>query len=241
MKCTAARHAIGADPQNPTPELEQHGRECQACAEFQRETRMLDERIRRALALDFDQARAPRITVVHGGRRQQERPLPARIPRVRRPWAIAASLLIAAAAGLVFWAVQPRPSIANDVVAHMKFEPWSWGQTNAISRDALAGVLGRVGMQMDPLKDDVVFAQSCWFRGKWVPHFVVRTADGPVAVMVLPDAKVRSAEPFAEGGYTGIVVPAEKGSIAVLNRNAADPRGAAVQFAQALHAQPKHS
>src|SRR5262245_53936363 len=147
MKCTAARRAIGAEPHDLTPELEQHVSGCQACAEFQRETRMLDERIRRALALDLDQARTPRITVVRGGRQQQEARPQARVARVRRPWAIAASLLIAAAVGLAFWAVHPRPSIAKDVVAHMKFEPWSWSQTSAISPGALAEVVGRVGMQ----------------------------------------------------------------------------------------------
>ena len=66
--------------------------------------------------------------------------------------------------------------------------------------------------------DPVVYASSCWFRGHFVPHFVVMTSSGPATVMILQNEHVRAAQQFNEDGYSGILVPAATGSVAVLSR-----------------------
>jgi hypothetical protein len=68
----------------------------------------------------------------------------------------------------------------------------------------------------------ISYAQSCWFRGRYVPHLVVQTPDGPVTIMVLPDEESDRRVAFAEQGYHGVLVPTQRGSLAVLARDDRD-------------------
>jgi hypothetical protein len=62
---------------------------------------------------------------------------------------------------------------------------------------------------------------SCWFRGHYVPHLVVQTDRGPVTVLLLTQEQgVKRREVFDEGGFHGVVVPAARGAVAVLGRDA---------------------
>jgi aminopeptidase-like protein len=62
----------------------------------------------------------------------------------------------------------------------------------------------------------------------------VRTTDGPVTVLVLPREPVQQSIRFDEGGYRGMLVPASRGSIAVLSRDEADVEQVAQRVAQAI-------
>jgi hypothetical protein len=104
----------------------------------------------------------------------------------------------------------------------MAHEPGSWEAESTVPTDDLESVTYRSGVRLNDGMPDVTYAQSCWFRGHYVPHLVVRTPDGPVTIMVLPEEQVERRQEFREGGYSGTLVPARRGAIAVLARNAAD-------------------
>ena len=125
--------------------------------------------------------------------------------------------------GSLLWVGGPRNSLAQDVLAHMDHEPEAFVVTTTAADDAvLDRVLERGGIRLRPEVGTVSYANSCRFRGRTVPHLVVQTDDGPVTVMVLrnerPDAPVR----FAEHGFSGTIVPAGPGSIAVIGAAGAD-------------------
>jgi hypothetical protein len=221
MSCREYRLVIGAEPTGSTPELESHLSTCTSCREFRREMRTLDKEIHRALALDIDAM--PRTA----------RP-PAKLGRPR--WALAASIVVAIIAGFFLWSADPRSSLARDVVDHMKYEPHAWVATMPVEPSALARVFGRIGLTVDPVEGgEIVFVETCFVRGKLVPHFVVRTEKGPYTVVILPDEQVKEEERFATQGYTGILVPSDRGTIAILNRNASDPHEQAERVMRALH------
>ncbi len=222
MSCPEYRLVIGAEPGGSTPGLEAHLASCTSCREFRREMRTLDQEIQRALALDIDAM--PRAA----------RPRSTKLGRPR--WALAASIVVAIVAGFALWSADPRSSLASDVVDHMKYEPHSWVATMPVEPSALARVFGRIGMTVDPVEGgEIVFVETCFVRGKLVPHFVVRTEKGPYTVVVLPDEQVKEEERFATQGYTGILVPSDRGTIAILNRNASDPHEQAERVMRALH------
>jgi hypothetical protein len=77
-------------------------------------------------------------------------------------------------------------------------------------------VLARGGIRLRPEAVTVTYANSCEFRGRLVPHLVVRTGAGPVTVMVLRDERPARPVDFREQGYAGRIVPAGPGSIAVI-------------------------
>jgi hypothetical protein len=91
----------------------------------------------------------------------------------------------------------------------------------------LSEVLLRAGVNADALPGKVTYAHTCWLRGHWVPHLLVETSAGPITVIVMPDEHVNGSTSFHEGGFEGVIVPAQHGSIAVLAQGKADVAGVA--------------
>jgi hypothetical protein len=140
-----------------------------------------------------------------------------------RPWlALAASVLVLLGAAVVGWRMWPLAPLEQDVVAHMTHEPQAWSAQQAVSPSALAVVLERGGVRLSSQAGEVTYANSCWFRRKWTPHLVVQTSKGPLTVLILPGEYVEGVERFRENSFTGFIVPAQGGSVAVLTRGAAE-------------------
>jgi hypothetical protein len=142
------------------------------------------------------------------------------VARHRRPklFAFAASVAAALLVGFTLWLSRPPESLAAEIVTHVKGEPDSWHRTQPLAPGQLDAVLRKSGVRLGPGLQPVVYASSCWFRGHFVPHFVVMTQDGPVTVMILVNEKVPAAQQFNEEGYSGLLVPVRTGSVAVLSR-----------------------
>src|SRR5215469_8684225 len=176
MTCDEARLLIGADPATSTPELEEHVRGCPACARFRTEMRSLDADIHRAMQ------EPPQVV----------RPAARAMAPAWRQWAMAAGAALATFLVLSLWVLRPSDTLAQDVVRHVQGEPESWMATRQVSAGELQSALQNAGVALNVTSDQVVYAQSCWFRGHYVPHLVVQTAQGPVTVMILRHDRVRS-------------------------------------------------
>jgi hypothetical protein len=191
--------------------------------------RTLELAIRRALEVELRAAVA--APVAAAGMSPQSKH---RSARRLRPWAMAAGLLVALAAGAFVWIVRPAAALAAEVVAHAEGEPPSWSSVAPVPDADVDAILRRAGVTLEPSARDVVYARTCEFRGREIPHLVVRTADGPVTVLVLADERVAFRHRFSEEGYTGVLVPAGGGSIAVLAQGATQVDEAARLVTQAL-------
>jgi hypothetical protein len=129
----------------------------------------------------------------------------------------------------------PRHSLAADVVAHVISEPMP-SPESPLPSPALEGVLQGANVKMDPISHEVLFAQTCFFRGRLVPHFVVRSGDAAVTVLVLQNEQLKGPEHFEGNGYDGVIVPVDgHGSIAVLSRKRIDTDRQAQEILSALH------
>lgn len=225
MECREFRRAAGADPRHLAHEAVEHRDACPACAEFLRQTLALDERILAAL----------RVAMPGGARTAGASISVARQIFDRRRWlALAASVAGGVVVGSLLWVSAPQASLAEDVIRHMAHEPDAMVQTSAPADEAtLERVLERGGVRLAPGAGLVSYAETCRFRGRRVPHLVVQTEAGPVTVMVLRHERVAAPVPFAEDGYTGTLLPAGPGSIAVLGH---EPREALERIADRVAA-----
>lgn len=203
MTCDDARLLIGADPETLTPALEEHLRGCAGCSEFRSEMLRLNAALRRALEQPPDLRAA-------GARRASPAPW--------RRWALAASVLLATLGAVGVWLLRPSDTLASEVVAHVKGEPQSWLATHNVSAGAIDHALRSSGIALDVDSDKIMYAESCWFRGHYVPHLVLQTAHGPATVLLLRHEHVSRRDDFHESGMAGVIVPAGDGSIAVLER-----------------------
>jgi hypothetical protein len=222
MTCSEVRHAIGADPQGTNAALAAHLRDCAGCSAYQREMLELDARIARALALPVTLAAPARAA-----------------PRwnTPQPLALAASLLLVVGVGLATFVTQSGNALASQIVAHVAHgdEPMDWAPLRPVPSAAVTYALRRSGVQLDGLAGEVVYAQSCWFRNHFVPHLIVRTPRGDVTVLLLTEEHVWKKRRFAQDGLKGILVPAQRGSIAVLSQADADVGAIAARVATATH------
>jgi hypothetical protein len=195
--CRHVRLAVGADPGHLGPEVDSHLATCAECRRFRDETLALDGRLRAALELPLPEFRR-------------------RAPPIRR-YALAASVLLALVLAGGAWLFQPQSALAGEVVAHVEEEMDSWCSRHQMPPDSIAGVLDAAGVEFDA-KVPIVYAAPCPFRGRRIAHLVVQTSHGPLTVMILPHVTVARREKFSEDGLNGILLPAGKGSVAVLAR-----------------------
>ena len=208
MNCSAARLAIGAEPNATSPALEEHLLECGACARFRTEMRRLETDIGRAL--------------------REAPPALARARGVRSPWtrwAMAASVLLALSAVLGVWLLHPTDTLAHELTRHVEAEPDSWLSREHLDAPGINAVLRSEGVQLDLTSERIIYAHSCFFRGHYVPHLVLQTAEGPATIIILKHEQVGGRRTFHEDGMQGIIVPAPGGgSYAVLTREGSDER-----------------
>lgn len=221
MKCSDARFLLAADPRSSDPTLLEHLELCAACAAYAGDMHEIDRQLGDAMRVPVPERPLP-----VGPYPVADAEAPAVRTRARRrfaaPLALAASIAgIAIVTGLL-WGVFPRQSLASAVVAHMAHEPDAWQQSEPVPAGDLQQVISRSGISVDAMLPEVTYASSCWFRGHYVPHLVVQTDTGPVTVMVLTRERVAAPTEFAEGGYRGVLVPAPRGALAVIARNAGD-------------------
>ncbi len=242
MTCAAVRELIGADPEQLPPEVQQHLQSCPTCREYREQMLTLNAKLRRAL--DFEvhpTARASFLETAPSGAVSNVIHLAERRAGARTPRKRGFSLSVGLAAGLLLaftlWVGRPLPGLAAEVVRHVQGEPDSWSRTRPVSAAELTAVLRRSHVRLAPMAEPVVYASSCWFRGHYVPHFVIMTHSGPVTVMILVHHAVAAREMFHAEGYSGLLVPAGGGSIAVLSRHPMQLDEPADEMVRALQTQ----
>jgi len=217
VNCLEFRRAIGAEPFLGSAELQSHQASCAACARFAEEMRAFDKRIHRALLLDLD---------VLDRNAEPHRPARARL-------ALAASLAVAVLLASGLWLSRPAPTLAAQLAAHIAHEPEALSATVPLPPARVHAVLSQFGIALRGDPGAVVYARSCTFAGRDVPHLVVSTAAGPVTVMLLQRSSAapeRIAMPQSEGW----LLPAGRGSIAVLGDGIPDLEGLARRIEAAL-------
>lgn len=232
VTCEQARLQMCADQRTPSAQLREHLAECEDCRTYESGMAVLEAGLRRAFALPVplppprpSRALTPAALPL---------PLPQALPHVRattrppvrsrgpllqpRLWAMATSVVVAAVGAVLLWTVHASDSLAQELFTHVSLEPKSWTLTDAAPPETIQKVMQRAHLELTRGQDRVVFARTCFVHGHLVPHLVVRTAQGPVAVVVMPDEPASANRSFHVGNVTGLVLPAPRGSIAVFTQ-----------------------
>jgi len=216
VNCLEFRRTVGAEPFSTDSAIEVHAAGCATCARHRDELRAMDAVLARAMRIDPSPAAGIRAGS-HGPQ------APARSPSWPRRWlAMAASLVAGVLVATTLWLSYPEPSLAGEVIGHALHEPESWTARQAVAEDRLEAVLGPSGVRLRADAGRVTYAKRCFFDRHWVPHLVVQTAQGPVTVFLLGHREVDGPARVEERGFAGVVLPAPRGSIAVVGRGVTD-------------------
>jgi hypothetical protein len=206
VNCIDFHRSIGANPEARDPALQQHRAACPACEGYAQEMLRLNGLIRSALQVPVPAAQ----------------PFKATEPAQRGWLALAASLVAGVGLAGLIWFAAPSSALAKAAAEHIAQEPDSLAVTaDRIPDAAIDAELRANGMHLRSALGDVSFYSTCVVQGNKVPHLVVQTTGGPVTVIMLTKATIRTAERFDEQSYHGTLLPLERGAMVVLAKNAA--------------------
>jgi hypothetical protein len=250
MNCLEFRRHVGAEPSSALAAVAAHREECSACAGFQDEMQALDRLLGKAMRIDVvsgtrDAMVSGTRAAMVSGTRAATVPAAAAVDRVpdtsssrvdrvpgtaharhgavgpRRWLAMAASLVAGVLVATTLWLSYPGPTLAAEVIGHVVSDPGALMAAQPLPEQAVTEVLQPSHVRLRSGMGSVTFAMRCEFEGHVVPHLVVQTDRGPVTVLLLLHRSVRAATRIEEGGYAAIVLPAPRGSIAIVGRDVA--------------------
>lgn len=205
MNCFEFRRVCIAEPRSLDVEFRRHRAECPGCAAFAEREEGFERVLAKAVQIDVPPELNARLIL---------RQTTQRAFRPTRVFAYAASLLVVVAAVLgVLWD-QRAQGIDELVMGHILDEPEHLMSQDEVPVERAAAVLARIGV---PLRGDlgvIRFADLC--PGRPGAHLVLAGRNGPVTVMIMPTRPVSTRQVLAHGGFSGIVVPAGTGSVAIV-------------------------
>src|SRR5205814_9929354 len=178
-----------------------------ACRETLEKQREADDQLFAALQVPVPDGHADRILVARGHR-------PA-----RRRWTfgIAASLVLAVGAGIFGRRYLAHDPLGDEAIDHVAHEPQSFTTVHAVGNDYLPVVLAEQGLKTVAALGQVTYTRICPMDGRTARHLVIRTAQGPVTLFLLPDDPNRRRRSSIEsGGMAAVTKPAPKGTIAIV-------------------------
>lgn len=208
MNCLEFRHACLTEPDSRDREFCAHADACRACQAFLEEQRLMEEQLRRALAIAPPAGLAARVML-------KQSFAPRRwVPRL----AVAATVLMAIAATSVTYLWNRPQSLEAEVLAHIHAEPEALAAPGPVDADKLAAVLRALGAQLDSAPVEVRYAGICDIRRRPGAHLVLAGERGPVTVLLMPDERVSQRAPLRTGNLEGVVLPVDGGSLAIVGR-----------------------
>jgi hypothetical protein len=74
-------------------------------------------------------------------------------------------------------------------------------------------------VRLAPDVGSVVYVETCVFRGRQIPHLVVRTEGGLVTVLILPEERPSRPIEIAASGMSGRIVPVLGRAVAVVGQS----------------------
>lgn len=142
---------------------------------------------------------------------------------VRPRWgALAGSILAGVLVGAWLWGGWSGDPLTDDVLSHLEGEAAALAAGGPVPARQVSRVLEQGGARLRPAAGTVIYARGCRFRGHTVPHLVVRTEVGPVALLVLRYEPVAAPVDFKGGGFSGRIVPSGPGSLVVAGADGVD-------------------
>ncbi len=211
MNCIAFRRALSLSPASPDDELRAHRRECPGCEAFARRLLQFESTLAEAVRIDVPEGLASRVLLAHSLRLEGD-------TRVRRRRLLLAFAAIAALGLAASWLALAPSRLDRDVLAHIEAEPSHLHARGELSRAEVNQTLAPLGVGVEGDLGTISYAGTCWIRGRLGAHLVLQGDRGPVTVLFLPDEPLGDRFPVRHELLQGIIVPAGRGSLAIVGR-----------------------
>lgn len=206
MNCLEFRRNKLADPQTASADVIAHARTCSVCAEFAQQLEMMEQRLRTTVNTQVPPNLADRVLLTHRLKQGQPR---------RGMFAIAATLFMGVCAALLY-SLLLRENVANASIAHVLEEPTALEEAQTVPVQDIMAAFAQSGARLTGTLGAVTHLTRCKVPGGYGEHFVVQTSLGKVTLILMPDHSLAARVIGHEAGLNAVVVPAGRGSYAVV-------------------------
>lgn len=218
MNCLEFRRQLLIEPRQQRTELLDHARDCPSCCREYRRALEFEKRLSEALAIASPAGLDSRILLGQQMARRKPR------ARTWRQLQIAAGILLALGIALLSEHLGSDNDRVNElrgeVVAHIEDEPATLQASGNIEADRMNSLFATFGLKQLGSLGEVRYAGICDIGERKGIHIVVQGKTRPVALVLLPGERIRTPAPIRTLSLTGVIVPTEYGSLAVV----ADPK-----------------
>lgn len=225
MNCLEFRRLKLIDPNRLTPHAQAHARECASCAEFARAQDAFELRLGEALRVPADTALGARVLLRQQLRREG----------LRRTFARAAALVLAfvlVLAGGVRLAL-PDAVLFDLTARHVALEQKAFMAEEKRSSGELQDALARSGAKVvKPINGNISYIHDCPVPGGLGKHIVVRTAQGTITLLTMPNKKVYLRRSKLKSGFAIAILPCKQGSVALVARSESELAALEAQLSQ---------
>jgi hypothetical protein len=135
---------------------------------------------------------------------------------------IAACCLIAVAIGWRFAQSESPTQWQNAVESYIDQAQTVPDSAGPIAIEDVNALLSAVGVSLDEDIGEIAAAVPCVIGNRNAAHLTVVGENGPVTVLIMPDAEIQQVVEFETDKRAGVIAPCPRGSIAVVG-NAAEP------------------
>ena len=210
MNCIAFRRALDTAPGYLSPEMLSHQRGCAGCETFAQRQEAFERKLAEAVRIEVPEELASHVLLAHSLRLKADR----RVWRRRLLVSVAAaSLAIGVTASWL--ALRPGP-LDRDVLSHIEKEASHLAEHRELSPAQVNEVLAPLDIMVAGDLGTVHYAGTCRIRKRLGAHLVLSGEKGPVTVLILPGERIGGRIPILDPSLRGIIVPVERGSIAIV-------------------------
>lgn len=184
-----------------------HARRCHSCAQILREQERREQLLRTAFNVPPPVGLEARVLLRQSfARREWRRPV----------FVAAASVMLALTALVVGWRTIPAPSLADEVLAHIREEPAALGHTGLAPHEKVMSVVHALGAAIAGDVGKVRYAGVCEIDRRPGGHLVIDGERGPVTLLLLPGRIVADRTVLRAADYQGLLLPAGNGAVAIV-------------------------
>lgn len=228
MKCLEVRRLLTANPQHRDDAVVMHLHDCKTCAAYSQTLRQEDRRLEKALQLDVPDGLTERILLNQSTAIRTQR-------RHRFGLAIAATVILSVGVSVGLLRNGMEHGLQGAVIAHVKAEPEHLSSQQLSSLTDLNALMNKHGARLSHSVGTVNYAGSCVIRRSKGVHLVIEAEDYPVTVLYMPDETLPHRETIVDQQFQGIILPTEKGSLAILGQDDSSVQEVTQRFESALH------
>lgn len=217
MNCLEFRRAALADPHHPGHEALEHEASCPSCAHFYRELRIQEEALYEAMNVPVPEGLADRV-LLRQTRGWRER----FFPRYTVPaLAMGLALVVAVGLGWKFQSAALTPEmLAAGIVAHVEGEQMALHAEQRVPLARLITAVRLSGGELVEPPGETSFANECPLPGGGTgKHLVFNTPHGKLTLILMPGKHITHPVRLDRDGLTVSLMPAGKGSLALVSDN----------------------